>query len=143
MLLSDYLIGRLNIKEDLCIKDIKEALEAVNADIEIDLNPWLVKVSYLEFSWHDASVIASILENSRQIWIAELKAMREYILADGSFSVLSHERLPETLKYKGLEAVRENIDPWISQIAWIEYEIEKFKKVPEYHCCKKIDKEKI
>lgn len=130
MKLSQYIAENIDIYDPINLKDnIEELLNQKNYNIEVDPNPYLTKQYYIPFDHYDAAVIVSILSSKLYDWQEELEIMREFDA--GNEDLWCH--LPATLIPKAFdgESVKENIDPWISQIQWAEYEIAKFKAVYE------------
>lgn len=127
MKLSEYLKSKLDTGLDHYDERIEKILDEKNYNIEVDPNPYLVKQCYVPFDWYDASVMIHILEEKLSDWQEELEIMREFDA--GNEDLWCH--LPVNLIPKAFdgESVKENIDPWISQIKWAEYEIAKFKAV--------------
>lgn len=127
MKLSEYLKSKLDTGLDHYDERIEKVLDEGGYNIEVDPNPYLTKQYYIPFDWDDAHVMISILESKLSDWREELEIMREF--EAGNEELWCH--LPRTLMTKALdgESVKENIDPWISQIQWAEYQIAKFKEV--------------
>lgn len=129
MKLSEYLKSKLDTGLDHYDERIEKILDEKNYNIEVDPNPYLVKQCYVPFDWYDAGVMIHILEEKLSDWREELEIMREFDAGNEELWCY----LPATLIPKAFdgESVKENIDPWISQIQWAEYQIEKFKAVYE------------
>jgi hypothetical protein len=130
MKISQYIAENIDIYDPNNMeKNIETLLDQKNWNIEVDPNPYLVKQCYVPFDWYDASVMIHILEEKLSDWREELETMREFVAGDETVWLF----LPRNLISKAFDgqSIKENIDPWVSQIRWAEYEIEKFKAVYE------------
>ena len=128
MKLSKYIAENIDIYDPNNMeKNIEELLNQKNYNIDVDPDPYLTKQYYIPFDGYDAAVMANILRGKLADWQEELEIMKEFLA--GNEELWCH--LPATLIPKAFdgESVRENIDPWISQIQWAEYEIKKFEDV--------------
>jgi hypothetical protein len=128
MKLSKYIVENIDNYDPINMKEnIEKLLDENNYNIEVDPDPYLTKQYYIPFDWDDAHVMISILKEKLSDWREELEIMREF--EAGNEDLWCH--LPANLMYSAFdgESVKENIDPWISQIQWAEYQIAKFKEV--------------
>ena len=127
MKLSEYLKSKLDNGLDHYDERIEKVLDEGGYNIEVDPNPYLTKQYYIPFDLDDAHVMIYILEQKLSDWQEELNIMKEFDAGNEDLWCW----LPVNLIPKAFdgESVKENIDPWISQIQWAEYEIAKFKAV--------------
>ena len=131
MKLSEYLKRELNQYTDYCGENwdllVEADLNKFNYDIDVDPDPNLIKQHYIPFDKLDACAMVYILGEKLAQYQEELETMKKFIAGDEELWCY----LPVTLIPKAFDgfSVKENINPWVSQIHWAEYEIVKFKAV--------------
>jgi hypothetical protein len=109
---------------------IKQFLDSVNLNFVVDEpEPNVLPDVHICIDAYDASFIYCMLKNKLADFENELEIMREFVGGNGELWC----HLPQSLMSAGLDerydTVKENIDPWISQINHVKYLIEAFGAV--------------